>query len=382
MATASAGRLVTLEGDVIEGDITEVHTERGVVVEGKRYDFEGLRSILPEHGLGSTSEAAAGSTMLSLVCGSDLYVHHLRLAEEEFTAQVPGVGPLTFSIDVVRAIRYGSESADSRFRKAMRELDESREQDTFFFVQTGELLEQDGLMESINDEGKMAFEPKDKEGQIEDVLLSDVYGVVLVSPLEIEEEKRPYKVTLKNGTRFHNDWVALEKDTLKMRIIGGEEVSVPWEEVRGVTVHSSRLVFLSDLNPTKSVSRSILALPREWKRDRSVTGLPIELSDQRFEKGLGMASGMALTFAADDCELFVATVGLNADTGRLGSCEYVVRAGGEELFRKTVNGKDEPQVIKVDVRGRTDVTFAVEPGRDLDLSDHANWGDACFLKAE
>lgn len=376
---ATAGRIVTLEGDVITGDISEIHTEKGVVIDGKRYEFEGLRSILPEHGLGSTTEAAAGSTVLTLVCGSDLNVHDLRLEDEEFTAEVPGVGPLKFSIDVVRAIRYGGERSDSRFRKAMRELDETREHDTFFFEQTGELLEQDGLMESIKD-GVLAYEPQVKAGSIEDVLVSEIYGVVLVSPLDIEEEKRPYKVTLENGTRFHNDWVALEGDTLKMRIIGGEEVSVPWKEVRGVTVHSSRLVFLSDLNPVKVVEKSILALPREWQRDRSVTGMPLELADQRYEKGLGLASGMELTYAADECELFVATVGLNALTGQLGSCEYVVRAGTEELFRKTVRGSDAPQVIRVNVAGRTDVTFAVEPGEDLDLSDHADWADACFLK--
>ena len=379
--TSPASRLVTLEGDVVEGDVTEVHTEKGVVIAGKRYDFEALRTILPENGLGSTTEAVEGATVLTLVCGSDLYVHDLRLEDEEFSADVPGVGRLTFGIDVVRAIRYGGERTDSRFRKALRELDDSREEDTFFFVQTGELLEKDGLLERIGDE-KVVFDPSGAETKVEDVLTSEIYGVVLVSPMDIEEEKRPYKVALKNGTRFHSDWVGLEGDMLKMRIIGDQEVTVAWAEVRGITVHSSRLVFLSDLNPGTVVEDAILALPRPWQRDRSVTGLPLELGEQRFEKGLGLASGMALTFAADECELFVATIGLNAVTGRQGSCDYVLRAGNVELGRQTMNGGDAPRVFKVSVAGRTDVTLAVEPGADLDLSDHADWGDACFLKAD
>ena len=45
-----------------------------------------------------------------------------------------------------------------------------------------------------------------------------------------------------------------------------------------------------------------------------------------------------------------------------------------------MNGGDAPQVIKVDLTGANSVTLAIEPGENLDLSDHADWGDACLVE--
>ena len=38
-------------------------------------------------------------------------------------------------------------------------------------------------------------------------------------------------------------------------------------------------------------------------------------------------------------------------------------------------------LIKVDITGYNSVTLEVDPGNDLDIADHADWADACFLQS-
>ena len=100
-----------------------------------------------------------------------------------------------------------------------------------------------------------------------------------------------------------------------------------------------------------------------------------------FDQGLGLAAGMRLTYDLDgDFELFTAMIGIDAETNRRGDCEFVVLGDGRELFRQRVRGRDEASLIKVDVSGVRELTIAVDPGKDLDISDHANWAEASLLQ--
>ena len=61
-------------------------------------------------------------------------------------------------------------------------------------------------------------------------------------------------------------------------------------------------------------------------------------------------------------------------------CEFVVMDRDEVLFRARVKGGEAAKLIKVDITGRSRVSLRVDPGKDLDIADHADWADACFLQ--
>jgi hypothetical protein len=381
-AHAVADRVVTLEGRVIEGPLTALHAETGVAIGEARIDFEGVRNILPARPpLPSVPpEATVGQAEIMLVCGSTVTATDVRLTGEEFTADVANIGTLVFPIDVVRAVRYGTKEIGSRYEKALRELDDTRDTDTFFFRQMGELLEADGLVEHISGNVVRYEAVRDKKPVVDQAPVEDIYGFVLASPLEIEAEKRPYRVSVEGGSQLHADWVALDGSVLRVRIIGGQEVTVPWEKVRGLVVHSSRLEFLSDLSPVREIAQAILAPPRQWQRDLGVVGGALVAGGQEFEKGLGVAAGTSLTFASDGYSLFVASIALDASSRGMGDCEFVVRADGVEKFRRRVRGDEPAEVIRVELDDAITLELSVEPGANLDLADHADWGDACLVK--
>ena len=113
-------------------------------------------------------------------------------------------------------------------------------------------------------------------------------------------------------------------------------------------------------------------------------GNALRLGQDRFEKGLGVASGTTLTFANDaSYTLFTATIGIDAQRSPAGDCAFVIRAGKEELFRERLRSTDPAKFIKLEVEDIQALTLTVEPASGgLDLSDDANWAEACFLQLE
>jgi len=158
-------------------------------------------------------------------------------------------------------------------------------------------------------------------------------------------------------------------------------VSFRWNEVQRVTVRSSRLVFLSDLEPVAEKQQPIVTPDFPARRDISVTGHPLRLGSQEFEKGLGVHAYSELTFAAGGkWDRFLATIGLDPVAAEKGDCVFKVLADGKTIFSERLRATDSPQAIDLPITGCDQVALVVEPGEDLDLGDHANWCDARFVK--
>jgi hypothetical protein len=157
---------------------------------------------------------------------------------------------------------------------------------------------------------------------------------------------------------------------------------IPWDSVSRVEVRSDRLVYLSDLTPIEVEEEPVVAFPRAWKRDKSVGGRPLRLNARTFTKGIGVQPRSRLVFrTGGEFQRMTATIGLDAETAGRGDCLFIVLGDGKELFRKRVKGTDPPSDLRVDIQGVRQVTLLVEPGEDLDLGDHADWCDACFIRS-
>jgi len=131
------------------------------------------------------------------------------------------------------------------------------------------------------------------------------------------------------------------------------------------------------------VQEPILAPNRPWQADRTVAGQTLTLRKQTFDKGLGVASYSKLTYELPgQYETFAATIGIDDETAGAGDAVFVVLGDGRELFRLRATGKDAPHQLRLDVTGVRRLELIVEPGEQLDLADHADWGDACLIRPE
>ena len=372
----SEPRVVTLEGDLVAGLVESISPEGIVGMGDKQWPLDGLRSIVPAEpsGVEDTSDGR-----VVLICGSEIAASGIKVIEEEVVFQVPGLGEWKLPIDAVRALRFGQLQRGSRFQKGLLEWEAARDFDTIFISGGAELQEVDGLIEEL-DEAALTFE-REGEQNLQTIPKVRVYGAVLASPLLQDDERPDCVLALAGGTRLRGDIRELKDGKVILDLVEGVEMAVPWASVRRVGIRSPRLAYLSDLEPSGTDTRPIIAPLRAPQRDRTVAGLPIRIGDQTYDKGLGFAAGTQMTFDNDDSyDLFLAEIGIDVDARGRGDCEFVVAAGEKELLRKRVRGGEAPLLIKVDIGGAAQITLRVDPGEDLDIADHADWADACFLQ--
>jgi len=96
-----------------------------------------------------------------------------------------------------------------------------------------------------------------------------------------------------------------------------------------------------------------------------------------------MQSFSQLSFSnSNEFDRFKSFVGIDAETQGRGDCQMVVRGDGIELWSKRIKAAEEPQQVDVDISGIKEISLIVYPGEDFDLGDHADWGEARFLKTK
>lgn len=382
LATASGGRLVTLEGDAVEGVISGIDAKGQVHLEGQAavWDLESLRALQPEVRNVMLEE---GPQQVWLTNGSRLFAEKITLSDENVVLETRLMGTLTLSIDYVWAVRFQPNELDSRFDEATSRLSQ-RDEDIIYVTGTGaaEMQETLGLVDHLGPE-ELTF---DQGGELKTLLLENVHGMILASPLARAsglKDEVVCTVYLQDGTRWVAPIKKLENDVLTIAIDRSLDWDIPWPLVRRVNVQSNRLAYLSDRDTTKVFQEAIYAFPRTWKRDRSIRGGPLLLGENElFEKGLGAAGGTSLTFANDRVfDLFTASIGVDASRGGLGACEFIIAGDGREVFRQHVKGGDASAFIKLPIGSFREITLTVDPADGgLDLADDANWADACFIR--
>lgn len=122
------------------------------------------------------------------------------------------------------------------------------------------------------------------------------------------------------------------------------------------------------------------------RANAGVTGLPLQIGDKTFKRGLG-------THARSDLHVklfksaarFTATVGADASAGKAAdkaSIEFVVRGDGKVLWRSGLMRRaDAAKRVAVDLKGVDLLTLEVTDGGDGKRGDYAAWADAFIITA-
>ncbi len=208
-----------------------------------------------------------------------------------------------------------------------------------------------------------------------------VYGIVFALVSRPPDHAGHCLLTLADGSQIWAKVQSLADGKLNIRVAGEADASIPWSAVQSMQVRSTRMIFLSDLEPTEARHQPLVTLERSWQADLSVGGRPLTLAGRTFDKGIGVASRSVLVFKNEgNFDLLAATIGIDAETEGRGDCIFVVEADGREIFQQRMSGKDPPKSIALDVSGKRSIALIIEPGEDLDLADHADWCDARFVR--
>lgn len=280
--------------------------------------------------------------------------------------------------------RRDCPGGDDVFRDALRAPDAGR--DVLIACDAGEVKSVGGAVESIGPEsGTIRY-----EGRVRTFSIRRIFGVVFARS-GVAGPAVPALVTLRDGSMLPA-WIEGAPTGAsktehgaggwQLRLPFDASLTVPAEQVVAIRWHNDRVVPLSGLTPTREHIEGMVHRPWPWRRDRSVTNMPIRLAGREYASGLGVHAQTELTYPVEgEYELFYAVVGVDDHARPRGSVVFKVIADGAVVFDSgLLTGRDAPREVRVPLKGVRELVLRVEDGGDLDLSDEANWADARLVR--
>jgi hypothetical protein len=331
--------------------------------------------------LGATAPVAPQIVMQ--LAGGELFASELRILDERCLI-TSSIGKIELGVEAIKAVRLKPQTKVESFELALRRPLESMDQ--IFIAVDNQFERIEGILESI-DAGKVSFE---YQGDTSKLPLDRLYGFVMAGIAEDANRKVNAKLFLKDGSQFTGRIKSSNAEKMLVNVGIFADVEIPLNAIARITIRSSKLVYLSDLDPVSEKQDAlIVSVKRPWQRDLSIMGNPLTLAieggkkNQQFRKGLGLTAGSELLFENDGAfNEFAATIGIDSETNRHGDCIFKVFGDGQELFNERVQGTDDARDIKIDIAGVKQLKILVEPGEYFDLADHADWCNARMLKTD
>lgn len=365
-----------LDGEEFAASLSSISEAGLATISGRTESLalDMMRSV--ETGHPAARDDALATTFVEWLDGSQCKAQDLSMAGERVTLTWPLAPSTILPLDGIRRIRFRPPVDKPIYTQTWNS--EPSDFDQLLLEIKGEIQVVEGFLVSIDAkeiqtsyEGKRANFPRDQ-----------VYGIIIAKS-DLELPRYNAEARLNDQARLRGKIASFDGKTLRYTLFTGETIDLPWPKVLSLSLNADRLVFLSDMEPVEERKQPIVAPNRDWQRDLSVAGKTMRLGGKSIRKGLGLASGMRLVFEpASKYDRFSTTIGIDDETGPHGDCEYIIFKDREEVFRKRVTGTDEPEKISIDIQNADTVTIEIDYGADLDMADHANLAEACFIKDE
>ena len=371
----SADSIAYLEGTTTNAVLKKIDAE-GVLHfgDGQTALMEDIYQII--NGFGQVEDELP-PLRVELLDGSAFLASELAITDEHCRIDWRYDRALEISLDYVRSFRLKPEVQKNTYQRALRSSRE--EYDQLWVEVNGDVQMVKGVIEQVDEEA-IEFEWDEERQRFG---REKIYAIVTADIVDVDRPENAALVELSDGSRISGENLVLDADILKLTYLGDRSLELPWKYVTRITVNTGRLAFLSDLQPSATRQQMIVAPARSWQRDRSVGQHAMKIVGRAFGKGVGMTSGTELAFLAGaQYDFLSASIGIDDETNGRGDCVFVVLGDGQELLRQSMRGGVRAMDIKLNIADVDELTLAVEYGNDLDLGDHANWGDVRMVKGK
>jgi len=378
-APAPAAELVTLQSETHELTVRAIRDDR-VVSEDVTLDLFDLRRIARDVTVQTPPPTEAAR--LDLIDGSRLIVSDPLIRGDRVHFNWRYGQDVQLPVQAVRGVtltpltsRDGEHRPEPVFRAALAA--EQAGADTLFVKGEEGIVTVDGVLEGLDDQ-QAAFQWNERTRQ---VARDRLYGLTLARTAQPPSDRGRVTVRTADGSRIKGKLQQMREGVLSVRLFGDTTANLPWSEVAWIDVHSPRLRYLSDLEPSGVRQDGWPTYAWPPRMDQTVMGGPLRLAGRVYERGIGVIAHTRLRFQLDEpYDLFAAVIGIDDDAEGRGDCVFVVKGDGRELLRQRQRGGDAPRPIRVDIAGVERLTLTVEKGEDLNLGDHADWADARLIR--
>jgi hypothetical protein len=318
--------------------------------------------------------------LLWMETGGWLSVSSVESADNRLTFESELAGAAKCDIDRVSAIAFQQTAVKGAAAAELkRYLKEAPKSDVLIIGKEGELVSLEGVFMRL-DEKVVVFRWRETEQTVaRERVIALVFAPVKRAPVNNTEA---VSVLGKDGSSLQGLLRDLNNDAAVLEVAGLGRLSIPLSRLSAIDLICGRSVYVSSLEPVKVEQTPYFDHVFQFRRDESVGGKPISLGGVRYERGLGVHSRCALTYAlSGNYRRLTGVVGIDDEVGKLGDVVFRVVADGKELFNSgNIRGGDAPRRLALNVTGLVTLTLEVDFGADMDIGDHADWADLKLVK--
>ncbi len=291
-------------------------------------------------------------------------------------------GSSSFPIPNLSAIQFQTDiEEDGGFSRALGEP--SATQDLVFLWNRtrSKIVRLPTQVLGVSTEGfEISFRNREQQ-----VPATQIYGIVFGTENGIRANLSSLPavtVSLKDGPSLRGKILEWSKETCKLSLAEGAVLNLPTLNIAGVDIRSSRVAYLSSLEPTQVEQVSAFDRKRAWLRDQSPRGEGIQLGGKTYRRGICLIPRTSISYKlTGDFDTFEASVGIDDRSSRQAHAIIRIKADGKVVF----DGEPftlgmAPKVVRIPLAGIKTLTLETDFGKNFDLGDHCVFAGARLLK--
>lgn len=293
-------------------------------------------------------------------------------------------GGATFSLTQIQAIRFAKLPAEDEggFGKYLRAPKEDK--DLLYFKSGERVVQQSVTIEGFED-GNLVYEAR---GKTRKRPITKVYGLIMAknSGFRADPLPRPWVVVVtQGGSMLRGRLDGLDDKSCQLFTEERVTLKLDRSRITGLVVESDRLIFLTDLKPSKVEQTSAFRTKKPWMINCSPMGAGIHIGGTKprtTDNGLVLIPRTGLTYdIGGRFDFFQATLCIDARSTGPAHAVFRVKNGDKVLYEsKPVTRQSEPIVIKVPVAKVMQLTIEADFGKNFDFGDHCVFAEARVIK--
>lgn len=385
-APQSSFRITTIDGRTLDSSRLAISSSGVLTVDSSAaassFSLDDIARIAPRSREPVGSQPATAAVAVEFILGDSG-----RLRGRILDQPAPGRGvmadlgfadPIFLPFESLAAIRTSvpaDEAADRELQSRLAHRDATR--DFLIAIGPSGISALPGALEHLTpDEWSFRLGSQLRRGA-----LNRTYAIILGSG-NWSDSGKSARIALRRGGDFTASISTADESTLSMTASFGASLTLPWESVDRIDFRSNKIEFVSDLKPSRVVSRGFFGRTWPWRTNQALYGGPLKLGDEVFTRGLAVHSHSELAFDLPEAFAeFRATIGIDDSSQKDGNVIFRVHGDGKTLFDSgSVKAGDAPREIDVPLTGVRNLTIEVDYGDGLDIGDWAVWGQARLIR--
>ena len=209
-------------------------------------------------------------------------------------------------------------------------------------------------------------------------------------------------LTTQSGARLPATQVTQVGERIQLTTRCGLELEIPLQSLREADYSAGKLIYLSDLQPTRQKWTPSIGLPAsaelishhgQPRRDQSFSGSTLFLAWPETEAGTGRSElktyskGLALRSRTDlryripaEMKRFICIAGIDPTTARVGHVILTLFADEQVIWQGEIAGGAAPVEIEVELGAAKELRIFVDYGANLDFGDRVHLAEARVSK--